>query len=182
MNLVPDAVLFLGMPDSSKQWNMFIEEYLTKLVSSNPPVPRGKPSMHVGINLDAAVEEAEKLGKSYLNPKLIEIVFKDGTLDSKGKLKKTPILSIISDRKTEILSPIVTPDTNINTFLKELNNLDMSENMRTRAVFVVLFSTYLFFYSIMKWQNDSVPGLLITSKHPEVFFLCNIYTCAKILV
>ena len=182
MNLVPDAVLFLGMPDSSKQWNMFIEEYLTKLVSSNPPVSRGKPSMHVGINLDAAVEEAEKLGKSYLNPKLIEIVFKDGTLDSKGKLKKTPILSLISDSKTEILSPIVTPDTNINTFLKELNNLDMSENMRTRAVFVVLFSTYLFFYSIMKWQNDSVPGLLITSKDPEVFFLCNIYTCAKILV
>ena len=95
------------------------------------------------------------------------IVFKNVCLDASGKEKLVPRHVLINDKNLEILSPLVSTNSDIKSFLSELKDLQLSETMTTRAVFVSLFSLYLFFYPIHKWQNDSVPGLILTSIEPE---------------
>ena len=73
---------------------------------------------------------------------------------------------MIHDRQLEMLSPQVNKSS-IKTFLQELNSIQLSETMKTRTIFVSLFSLYTFCYTLHKWQNDSVPGLILTSVEPE---------------
>ena len=63
--------------------------------------------------------------------------------------------------------PLVSANGLLKFFLKELNSIELSDKMKTRTLFVALFGLYSFFYPIHKWQNDSVPGLILTSVEPK---------------
>ena len=93
-------------------------------------------------------------------------MFKNVTLDVDGNVKTSPRHILINDKVFQQLSPNV-QQSNLKSFLSELNNVKLSDTMKTRTIFVSLFSLYTFAYPIHKWQNDSVPGLILTSIEPE---------------
>ena len=118
------------------------------------------------MNLDEAIEAAELSGLSHLDPALIEIVMKNIVLDADGKAKVCP-RNILIDPQLESLAPQCDSNDDVLSFLKALDTDFISDRMKTNAIFITLFGVYLDFYPILKWQQESVPGLVITSLEPE---------------
>ena len=113
-----------------------------------------------------AIEDAEKNAKCYLDPELIEIVFKGVSFNHLGEQIANPKLLLVPGQKLETLSPTITQNSDLTSFLSHIANIRLSDTMKTRAIFVILY-TSKFFYSIFKWQNEAVPGFIITSEDPE---------------
>ena len=102
--------------------------------------------------LDEAVENAEKNGDSHLDPDLIEIVFKNVILDSEGNPKVNP-RHVLTDPKIEELSPNVDSTDDVLSFLKELDISFLSDQMKTKCIFVTRFGCYLSFFKGIKKKS-----------------------------
>ena len=97
---------------------------------------------------------------------MMEIVFKNKTLDLNGTTIELPRQGLINDCQLEMLSPYV-GTSDLRSFLRKLNSVSLSEMIKTCTVFVSLFCIYTFAYPVHKWQQDSVSGLILTSIEPE---------------
>ena len=92
-----------------------------------------------------AIEDAEKNANCYLDPELIEIVFKGISFNYLGEPIANPKLLLVPGQKLENLSPIITQNSNLTSFLSQIANIRLSDTMKTRAIFVILYTTYIFF-------------------------------------